>query len=89
VDDPLALHIHYENAERMLLASFVAGFVGVPGRQVRYANPQMLEQASKITLSVQEAVNQEKFNESFYASFDNSVRLQSQSPSTRGHALFL
>jgi hypothetical protein len=77
VNDPLAQSIHYENAERMLLASFVAGLTGVPGRQVRYANPQTMEQALKIALSVQEAEKQEKFNESFYTRFDNSVRIQS------------
>ena len=36
VDNPLAQRIHCENAERMLLTSFVAGLPGVPGRQVRY-----------------------------------------------------
>jgi hypothetical protein len=73
----------------MLLASFVAGLIRVPGRQVGYANPQMLEQALKIVLSVQVAEKQEKFSESFYASFDNSVRLQSQSLSPTEHVLFL
>jgi len=37
--DPVAMRIHRENAERMLLASFVAGLSGVAGRQVRYQNP--------------------------------------------------
>jgi hypothetical protein len=35
--------------------SWIAGLTGVPGRQVRYANPQMMEQALKIALLVQEA----------------------------------
>jgi hypothetical protein len=30
-----------KNSERMLLASYVAGLVGVVGRQVRYLNPVM------------------------------------------------
>ena len=34
-----------KNAERMLLASYVAGLVGVVGRQVRYLNPQSIQQA--------------------------------------------
>ena len=68
---------HYENAERMLLASFVTGLIGTPGRQVRYASPQHLDQALKIALSIQEAERQEKFSESFYASFDNSLRQHS------------
>jgi hypothetical protein len=39
VDDPIVQGIHYENADRMLLASFVAGLTGIPGRQVRFSNP--------------------------------------------------
>jgi hypothetical protein len=39
VNDPVAQRIHRENAERMCLASFVASLTGVPGRQVRFANP--------------------------------------------------
>jgi hypothetical protein len=63
----------------MLLASFVSGFIGVSGRQVRYANPQTMEQALTIALSVQQA-EKERFNESFYALFEDSVRLVSHSP---------
>ena len=33
VDDPVVQRIHNENADRMLLASFVAGLTGVPGTQ--------------------------------------------------------
>jgi len=78
VNDPTAQRIHQENAERMLLASFVTGLVGTPGRQVRYANPQTMDQALKIALSVQEAERQERFSESFYTQFDKSVRLTSE-----------
>ena len=73
VDDPVAQRIHGENAERMLLASFVAGFTGVGGKQVRYANPRNLGQALSVALAVQEAEKQERFNESFYTRFDNSL----------------
>jgi hypothetical protein len=59
VDDPLVQQIHRKNAERMLLASFVAGLSGAPGKQVRYANPQTMQQALTIALSVQEAEKQE------------------------------
>ena len=73
--DPLVQQIHRENAERMLLASFGASLGGVPGKQVRYANPQTTEQALAVALSVQEAEKQEKFNESFYMRFKKSVKL--------------
>ena len=80
VDDPVAQRIHRETAERMLLASFVSGLIGVPGKYTRFSNPQMMEQALTTALSVQEAEKQERFNESFYARFENSVRLVSRSP---------
>jgi len=72
VDYPFAQRIHRENAERLLLASFVGGLTGVPGRQIRYANSQTKEQALTIALSEQEAEKQKSFNESFYTSFVNS-----------------
>jgi hypothetical protein len=34
-DDPVAQGLHRENAERMLLARYVADLIGVPGSQVR------------------------------------------------------
>jgi len=51
----LAHKTHRENAERMLLASFVAGLGGTPGKQVRYANPQTMQQALTVALSIHEA----------------------------------
>jgi len=80
VDDPVAQRVHHENAERMLLASFLTGLGGTPGKQTRYANPQTVDEALKIALSVQEAEKQERFSESFYTQFDKSVRLSSRSP---------
>jgi hypothetical protein len=65
--DPIAQRIHRENADRMLLASFVSGLAGTPGRQTRYANPQSLGEALKIALSLQEVERQQRFNEAFYA----------------------
>jgi hypothetical protein len=75
VDDPAAQRVHQENTDRMLLTSFVASLSGVQGRQVRYANPQTIQEALRIALSVQEAEKQERFNNSFYTSFDSSVSL--------------
>ena len=82
-DDPVAQRVHYENAERKLLTSFVTGLIVTPGRQVRYASTLNVDQALKIALSVQQAEKQEMFSESFYASFDNSFRQHSPSSSHR------
>ena len=80
IDDPVAQRIHRENAERMFLSIFVVGLSGFPGRHVRYSAPGSMQQALSLVLLVQEAEKQEKFNESFYTSFENSVRLVSRSP---------
>jgi len=79
-DDPLAQRVHHEVTERMLLSSFFSGIFGKPGTQVRYACPQTLNEALRIALRVQEAEKQERFNETFYTKFDESVRLLSRSP---------
>jgi hypothetical protein len=71
----VAQRIGRENADYMVLASFVVGLTGVTGRQLSYSNQQGMEQALSIALSVQEAQRQEKFKESFYTSIENSVRL--------------
>jgi hypothetical protein len=68
----------------MLLESFVLGLAGVVGRQTRFSNPQTIEDALRVALSVQEAEKQERFNESFYK-FENSVRLLCRSPD-RSHS---
>jgi hypothetical protein len=65
----------------MLLASFVAGLSGVAGRQVRYQNHQTLQRALSIALSVREAEKQERFSETFYAKFDESVSVKLRSTS--------
>jgi len=78
-DDPVAQRVHRENVERMLLASYVAGLIGVPGKQVRYASPVSVEEAIRIAVSVQEAERQEKFNNSFYARHDSRTRSDSSS----------
>jgi len=83
VDDPAAQRIHRRNADRMMLASFVAGLSGVLGTQVRYEAPRDTGQAVSLALAVHEAEKQEKFNETFYARFDNSVRLLARSPSRK------
>jgi hypothetical protein len=61
-DDPVVQGVQSENAERMLLASYISGLGGVPGKQVRYASPISMDQAIRIAVSVEEAERQEKFN---------------------------
>ena len=77
VDDTAVQRIHNENADRMLLASFVAGLAGKTSRQTRFSNPPYLDQALKIALTVQEAEKQETFSVSFYASFNDTRKLHS------------
>ena len=62
----------------MLLASYVADLIGVPGRQVRYASLVSVEEATRIAVSVQEAERQEKFNNSFYARHDSRTYSNSE-----------
>ena len=64
-NDPVAQRIHSENEDRMCLASFVAGLTGVPGRQVRYENPQNMQQFWAIALSVTETEKQWRCSETF------------------------
>jgi len=47
-------------------------------RQVRFSYPQSLEEALNLSLAVQEAERQERFNESFYTQSEKSVRLLSE-----------
>ena len=68
-DNPRIQRVHRENADYMLLAKFISGLSGNSWRQVRFANPQNMEHALRIPLTVQEAERQERFNESFYTHF--------------------
>jgi len=78
--DPVAQRFHRENAERMILDRFVWGLTGTPGEQVSYAGPRYIGQTLSIALAVQEAEKQARYNVSFYAKFDNPVRLSARSP---------
>ena len=76
--DPQIQLIHRENADRILLASFISCLIMSPGHQVRVSHVRCLEGALKIGLSVQESERQERFNESFYTRSEKSVRLLSE-----------
>ena len=51
-NDPVAQRIHRENAESMLLASFISGLVWNPGTRVRYRNVQSISEELQIAFSV-------------------------------------
>ena len=80
-NENLAQQIHQENAESLLLATYVASLAGSVGKHVRIFNPHSVQEAVQLALSVQEAEKQEKFNNSFYTKFESSVSLQSKSSS--------
>jgi len=43
LDDPQVQRVHEKNPERMLLAVFVSGLIGVPGKHVRFSSPQNIQ----------------------------------------------
>lgn len=47
--------VHHEQAERMLLASFMSGLLCTPGRQV----PRIMDEALKIAITTNQAEIQE------------------------------
>jgi hypothetical protein len=64
--DPAVQRVHEENAERMLLASFVGGLTGEIGKLTRVQNPQNLDQSLKAALAVREDIRQGRRPETFY-----------------------
>jgi len=82
LDDPVAQRVHCENAERMLLASFVSGLNVPVGKHTKYASTSAMHQALETALAAEQAKKQERFNESLYTRFEKSVPLMSQSPSS-------
>jgi len=80
VNDPVAQRIHQENADRMSLASFVAGLSGVVGRQVRYAHPKRLHKALNLALARDDAEKQERRNKTFYKRSDKFAGQLPRSP---------
>jgi hypothetical protein len=67
----------------MLLTSFVAGLTGEPGKQAGYADPRDMDHAIRIAFTVQEAQNQERFNNSFYTRFDSSPKPRDENKKQR------
>jgi len=67
VEDLLLQKFHYDQAERMLLLTFIAGLSGNPGCQVRFQMPVTAELALQIAIMVFEAEAQEKRNLAFFS----------------------
>jgi hypothetical protein len=79
-DDAQAQRIYQENAERMLLASFVSGLIGTPGRHCRFSYSRNIQQVLTLALTVEQAEKQDLFHETFYTKHDKSFRLLSRHP---------
>jgi hypothetical protein len=76
-DDPVVQGVYKENAELMLLSSYISGLVGVPGKQFRYTSPVSTDQAIRIAVSVEEVEKHKKFNNCFYARNENRTDIDS------------
>jgi len=68
VEYPLLQKFHYDQAQRILLSTFIAGLSGNPGRQVRFQMPSTVDLALQIAIKVLEAEAQEKRNLAFFQS---------------------
>ena len=60
VEDPLLQKFHHDQAQRMLLSTFIAGVFGNPGQQLRFQMPATVDEAHQIAVKVFEAEAQEK-----------------------------
>jgi hypothetical protein len=61
VEDPLLQKFHYDQAQRMLLSTFIAGLYGNPGH-VSFQMPATVNQALQIAITVFESEAQKKRN---------------------------
>jgi len=66
VEDPLLQKFYYDQAQRMLLSTFIAGVSGNPGQQLRFQMPATVDEAFQIAVTVFEAEAQEKRNLAFF-----------------------
>jgi hypothetical protein len=66
VEDSAQHKWHYEQAERMLLASFTLDLLGEAWKFTRFNLPANMSEALKIATTVNQAQIQERRNESFY-----------------------
>jgi hypothetical protein len=77
-DNPAVQKIHMENAEGMLLASFVAGLSGKIGKLTRVQNPRNLDQGLNTAHTIRKALRQEKNAETFFTKSEKSVEVSNR-----------
>jgi hypothetical protein len=58
---------HYDQAQRMLLSTFIAGLLGSSGLMVRFQMPATVDHALQIAITVFEAEAQDKRNLAFFS----------------------
>jgi hypothetical protein len=66
VEDAAKQKWHYEQAERMFLASFTSGLVGQAGKFVRSNLPENLKRGLKLPIPGNQEKIQERRNKTFY-----------------------
>jgi hypothetical protein len=76
VEHPVKQKWHYEQAERMLLASFSSCLSGEVGKFTRFNLPANMSEALKIATTVNQAETEDRRNGSFYV---NKPRTRRQS----------
>jgi len=76
VEDLLLQKFHYDQAQRVLLSTFIAGLSGNPGRQVRFQKPATVDLALQIVITVFEAETQEKRNLAFFQSLKPQEKVE-------------
>jgi hypothetical protein len=71
VDDSQLQKCH-DQAERMILSTFISALAGNPGQQVRFGMPESVEEAVQIAVTVYEAQRQERRNQEFFSNMNDS-----------------
>jgi hypothetical protein len=73
-EDPVQQKWHYEQAERMLLASFISGLSGEVGKFTRFNLPANMSEVLKIATTVNQAQTEDRRNECFYVDQQGTLR---------------
>ena len=73
VDDSLLQAFHYEQAERMILLTFIVGLLGNWGQQVLFRMAKTVEEAVQIVVTVFEAEKQERRNQTSFSNLNGNA----------------